>query len=160
MFFRGEGGRSLFAGAALLGGDGQGLPEGLRYPGLTPAAQQCVDGAAADAGSRAQAADAAQQQTWDPITGLGASLPDAVRIYEWPVEIRPTTDKGKVGYLHVKCAVADERQAFVSSANLTVYAMEMNMELGVVIRGGDVPERIARHFRALIDAGTLRRVEA
>lgn len=100
-----------------------------------------------------------QPQTWDPVKGLGGKLPDGVRVYEWPVELREMTEWGKVGYLHVKCAVADGRQAFVSSANLTVYAMEMNMELGVVVRGGEVPGRIARHFAALIDEGILQRVE-
>ncbi len=42
-------------------GDGQGLPEGLRYPGLTPAAQQCLDSDRPDALIRAQSASAAQE---------------------------------------------------------------------------------------------------
>lgn len=41
-------------------GDGQGLPEGLRYPGLTPAMQQCLDSDRPDAVIRAQAAEAAR----------------------------------------------------------------------------------------------------
>lgn len=41
-------------------GDGQGLPEGLRYPDLTPAAQQCLDSDRPDAVIRAQAAEAAR----------------------------------------------------------------------------------------------------
>jgi len=94
---------------------------------------------------------------WDAVKGLGGALPDAIRIFHWPPELRPKTDWGKQGYLHVKCAVADGRIAFVSSANLTAYAMEMNMELGVVVRGGEVPVRIAAHFAALIDEGILQR---
>jgi protein-disulfide isomerase len=42
-------------------GDGQGLPEGLRYPDLTPAMQGCLDSERPDAVIRAQAAEAAQQ---------------------------------------------------------------------------------------------------
>mgnify|MGYP001017047487 CR=1 FL=1 len=42
-------------------GDGQGLPEGLRYPDLTPDAQQCLDSERPDAVIRAQAAEAARQ---------------------------------------------------------------------------------------------------
>ena len=42
-------------------GDGQGLPEGLRYPDLTPAAQQCLDSDRPDALIRAQSASAAQE---------------------------------------------------------------------------------------------------
>jgi len=41
-------------------GDGQGLPEGLRYPDLTPAAQQCLDSDRPDAFIRTQAAEAAK----------------------------------------------------------------------------------------------------
>lgn len=100
-----------------------------------------------------------ERQSWDPVKGLGGPLPDAVRIWEWPVELREQTGKGKVGYIHVKCAVADGRDAFISSANLTVYAMEMNMELGVIVRGGDLPSRVAQHFASLIDEGILQRVE-
>jgi phosphatidylserine/phosphatidylglycerophosphate/cardiolipin synthase-like enzyme len=103
--------------------------------------------------------NADQPQEWDPVKGLGGALPDGVQVYQWPVETREQTDWGKVGYLHVKAAVGDRKTAFVSSANLTVYAMEMNMELGVLVRGGDVPARIAGHFAALIDEGTLERWE-
>ena len=42
-------------------GDGQGLPEGLRYPDLTPTLQQCLDSERPDAVIRAQAAEAARQ---------------------------------------------------------------------------------------------------
>jgi protein-disulfide isomerase len=42
-------------------GDGQGLPEGLRYPNLTPALQACLDSERPDAVIRAQAAEAARQ---------------------------------------------------------------------------------------------------
>ncbi|MEW9900484.1 thioredoxin domain-containing protein [Chitinivorax sp. PXF-14] len=41
-------------------GDGQGLPEGLHYPDLTPATQQCLDSDRPDAMIRAQAAEAAK----------------------------------------------------------------------------------------------------
>jgi phosphatidylserine/phosphatidylglycerophosphate/cardiolipin synthase-like enzyme len=102
----------------------------------------------------------AEGEGWDAVKGLGGTLPEAIRIYYWPPELRPQTEWGKQGYLHVKCAVADGQMAFVSSANLTAYAMEMNMELGVVVRGGDVPGRIASHFDALIRDGILQRWDA
>jgi protein-disulfide isomerase len=41
-------------------GDGQGLPEGLRYPDLSPAAQQCLASDRPDVVIRAQSAAAAQ----------------------------------------------------------------------------------------------------
>jgi protein-disulfide isomerase len=42
-------------------GDGHGLPEGLRYPDLTPAMQGCLDSDRPDAVIRAQAVEAAEQ---------------------------------------------------------------------------------------------------
>jgi cardiolipin synthase A/B len=100
-----------------------------------------------------------QPTGFDPVKDLGGDLDDAIEIYQWPPEVREVDPKsGKMGYLHVKCAVADSVRAFVSSANLTTYAMEWNMELGVAIDGGPVPPQIASHFAALIDEGTLQRV--
>ncbi len=94
-------------------------------------------------------------QSYDPLAALG-ELPEGVRVYHWPFQSRPAIASGrKRGYLHVKCTVADRELVFVSSANLTAYAMEANMELGVLIRGGLVPRRIATHFEHLISQGVL-----
>jgi|FLYL01.1.fsa_nt_gi phosphatidylserine/phosphatidylglycerophosphate/cardiolipin synthase-like enzyme len=94
--------------------------------------------------------------SWDAIGGLGGSFPEGISVYHWPPENRPKTANSKMGYLHAKCAVADGKKAFVSSANLTAYAMEMNMELGVLIEGGMVPSQIAEHFQSLIVDGVLQ----
>jgi phosphatidylserine/phosphatidylglycerophosphate/cardiolipin synthase-like enzyme len=89
-------------------------------------------------------------QTYDPLKALG-QLPAEVKVFEWPFEQRPKIGTtGKRGYIHVKCAVADRDTAFVSSANLTAHAMEANMELGVLVRGGPVPARIASQVDHLI----------
>jgi phosphatidylserine/phosphatidylglycerophosphate/cardiolipin synthase-like enzyme len=40
--------------------------------------------------------------------------------------------------------------AFITSANLTNAAMEKNMELGVRLVGGAIPEQLRGHFEALI----------
>ena len=48
------------------------------------------------------------------------------------------------GSLHVKCAVADDAAALISSANLTEYAMNLNMELGLMVKGGDLPSSLAQ----------------
>lgn len=85
------------------------------------------------------------------------ALGNAVSFYVWPAELRVSAAGGHAA-MHAKCAVADRRVAFVTSANLTGAAMTDNMELGLVVRGGDVPKRIADHFEALISAGTLGRL--
>jgi phosphatidylserine/phosphatidylglycerophosphate/cardiolipin synthase-like enzyme len=83
------------------------------------------------------------------------ALGDAVAFYVWPAELRASQGSDHAS-MHAKCAVADHRTAFVTSANLTGAAMTDNMELGLVVRGGDVPKRIANHFDSLVASGTLK----
>ena len=61
------------------------------------------------------------------------------------------------GRVHAKLALADDDMAFVGSANLTGHALGKNMEAGVLIHGGGVPEQLKKHLTALIDTGTVRR---
>lgn len=75
-----------------------------------------------------------------------------VEIYVWPLEKRPASSR-----LHAKVAVADGELAFVTSANLTGYALDQNLEVGVLISGGQTPRRLKEHFHALIASGTLAR---
>lgn len=39
----------------------------------------------------------------------------------------------------------DDRLAFVTSAHLTECALDRNMELGLLVRGGAVPKLLADH---------------
>ena len=48
----------------------------------------------------------------------------------------------KSGSVHAKCAVADGEAALITSANLTGAAMDRNMELGVLVRGGELPQQL------------------
>jgi phosphatidylserine/phosphatidylglycerophosphate/cardiolipin synthase-like enzyme len=85
------------------------------------------------------------------------ALSDSVQFYVWPAERRETRP-GHHAAMHAKCAVADHRIVFVTSANLTEAALSENIELGLVVRGGDAPRRIAAHFDALISTDELRAV--
>jgi phosphatidylserine/phosphatidylglycerophosphate/cardiolipin synthase-like enzyme len=80
-----------------------------------------------------------------------------VRVFVWPLARRQKNSRGLYGCLHAKCAAVDGELLFVSSANLTESAFNLNMELGVLIRGGSLPCAIESHFRALISAGYLVR---
>jgi phosphatidylserine/phosphatidylglycerophosphate/cardiolipin synthase-like enzyme len=57
----------------------------------------------------------------------------------------------------VKCAVADGRSLFLSSANLTEYAFTINMELGLLVTGGPLPGQVEEQFDRLIGTGVLAR---
>jgi phosphatidylserine/phosphatidylglycerophosphate/cardiolipin synthase-like enzyme len=54
-------------------------------------------------------------------------------------------------------AVADGELAFVTSANFTGHALDQNLEVGVLVTGGQTPKRLREHFHALISGGTLAR---
>jgi phosphatidylserine/phosphatidylglycerophosphate/cardiolipin synthase-like enzyme len=76
-------------------------------------------------------------------------------VYIWPLKRRPVDAAGHHGSLHVKWAVADDAVLLVSSANLTAYAFTLNMELGLLVRGGAIPGRVSAHLDRLIDQHIL-----
>ena len=77
-----------------------------------------------------------------------------VRIWHWPADKRPSLPGG-TAVLHAKGIVADRRLALVTSANLTQLAADHNIELGLLVRGGSVPGRIADVFDGLMESGEL-----
>jgi phosphatidylserine/phosphatidylglycerophosphate/cardiolipin synthase-like enzyme len=99
------------------------------------------------------------QQEYDTIRALGEDVAACSTLYFWPNDRRERAPNGKVGILHVKCVVADGRWLFLSSANLTEYAFSINMELGVLITGGDQPLLVERVFQQLIVDGLLEEVK-
>ena len=98
------------------------------------------------------------QAEYDTIQALGDQVGAVSAVYYWPEEQRAQDDGGKHGILHVKCAVADGRWLFLSSANLTEYAFTINMELGLLVTGGPLPWQVEEQFDRLIGMGVLERV--
>ncbi len=93
--------------------------------------------------------------TYDRFRALGEAVASRASVYLWPLEQRATDEAGRPGVLHVKCVVADGKWLFLSSANLTENAFTLNMELGVLVSGGNLPIQAERHFQRLIEAGVL-----
>jgi phosphatidylserine/phosphatidylglycerophosphate/cardiolipin synthase-like enzyme len=89
------------------------------------------------------------------LGALGNELRSLSEVYLWPLDKRPKDQAGKHGSLHAKCAVADEAALLVSSANLTEYALNLNMELGLLVRGGDLPGHVVGHLRRLVEEDVL-----
>ena len=98
------------------------------------------------------------QNEYDCLLALGDKVAAVSTVYYWPQENRAHDENGKHGILHVKCAVADGRQIFLSSANLTEYAFSINMELGMLVTGGKLPGQVEQHFHRLIETGVLVKV--
>jgi cardiolipin synthase len=79
-------------------------------------------------------------------------LVPAARVLTW----RRKADEFLGGKVHAKVAVADGQLCFVTSANLTGFALERNMEAGVLIRGGQVPTLLQDHLEALVSMSVVQ----
>ena len=97
------------------------------------------------------------QNEYSTLQALGPEVAACSSVFYWPKEKRQHHGD-KPGILHVKCAVADGRWLFLSSANLTEYAFSINMELGVLVTGGQLPGQVEENFDRLIAMGVLERV--
>ena len=78
-------------------------------------------------------ADTARALTHDGAAAF-TSLREDVEIYVWPLEKRPAGSR-----LHAKVAVADGELAFVTSAIFTGHALDENLEVGLLVTGGNLP---------------------
>lgn len=87
----------------------------------------------------------------DSIAKMRDALPGA-RVLHW----RNRSDRFEGGKVHAKIAVADGRECFLSSANLTGHAMEKNMEAGLLVVGGAVPISIHEHLKALVQSEIIQ----
>jgi phosphatidylserine/phosphatidylglycerophosphate/cardiolipin synthase-like enzyme len=96
------------------------------------------------------------QGEYDTLLALGENVASACSVYYWPQENRARDENGKIGILHVKCAVADGHRMFLSSANFTEYAFTINMELGLLMTGGNLPAQVEHQFDKLIQNRQLK----
>lgn len=88
--------------------------------------------------------------TYDVIGKMKTLVPFA-KLYAWSV--KPDAFAG--GSVHAKVAVADGNVCFITSANLTGHAMEKNMELGILISGGETPATVERHLNSMVELGIV-----
>ena len=86
----------------------------------------------------------------DPIANLRKIVPNA-SFYVWKNKAAAFVN----GSVHAKVAVADRALCFITSANLTGYAMDQNMEAGVLVSGKQLPDQLHRHLEALVVTGVI-----
>lgn len=77
----------------------------------------------------------------------------APRIWSYVVE------DDELAKLHAKVLIVDDRDLFVTSANLTGYGYGVNLEFGARVQG-EPAMRAAQHFDLLISRGLLAEVDA
>jgi phosphatidylserine/phosphatidylglycerophosphate/cardiolipin synthase-like enzyme len=86
-----------------------------------------------------------------PMTALAGIAVDRLR---WPRDKRPDGATS----LHAKFAIADRSTVLITSANLTNKAADHNLEAGLLVKGGELAERLSRHIDDLRANGILEPV--
>lgn len=85
---------------------------------------------------------------------MALAVPQA-QVFIWNESSKLENGSPATASVHAKCVVADGREALITSANLTDYALEKNMELGVHLVGGREPQLLRRHLQALVDTSKI-----
>jgi phosphatidylserine/phosphatidylglycerophosphate/cardiolipin synthase-like enzyme len=79
--------------------------------------------------------------------------------YHWPWERLPEVyydprslakEPGARACLHAKCVVVDDREVFLTSANLTEAAQQRNIEAGLVVTSPALACKVRDQFMALV----------
>lgn len=94
--------------------------------------------------------------TFQGFADFNDKILNQIKILVWDREMRLVNADGKIGTLHAKVAVADQNISFISSANLTVNAMTLNMELGLLLYDKITAQEIVEHFEQLERNGILK----
>ena len=82
--------------------------------------------------------------------GLGRGIATRANVYEWDKAKRPRDKNGRYGSLHMKIAVCDRQHLFITSANLTNYALSLNMEMGLLVHSSVIACQVSEHLDQLI----------
>ena len=90
---------------------------------------------------------------YNNLFSIDSALLKRSKLLIWPKSKRPVNIDGKMGSLHAKFAIADNREIFISSANLTSYAMTLNMEMGILIHSANFALEVSSHINGLISSG-------
>jgi phosphatidylserine/phosphatidylglycerophosphate/cardiolipin synthase-like enzyme len=98
--------------------------------------------------------------SFDPLAALGLTAAQNLAVYVWPQAKRQVNAAGQHGSLHMKCAVADASLVLISSANLTDHALNLNMELGVIVCSPALGAELTALLDALIATGVLQEPQA
>lgn len=89
------------------------------------------------------------------MAGLGAEVATRAQVFIWEKSKRPKDAEGRHGSLHMKCAISDCQDLFISSANLTGYALTLNMEMGLLVHSQDLACQVNHHINNLIHQNIL-----
>jgi cardiolipin synthase A/B len=100
-------------------------------------------------------ATSAGQLSMDAVRAFPRALRERAEIYYWPLEKRSRNERGYPGKLHAKVALVDHH-AVLTSANLTDDAFTRNLEVGVLLSGGEAVVGLRAYFDDLCVHGTMK----
>ncbi|GIK88170.1 MAG: phospholipase [Betaproteobacteria bacterium] len=129
-----------------------------RIPGIAAALERALDRGVRLAFVVEDVDESQGRVSFDPILAFGSRIANVARVYAWPLDRRPRDARGRYGTLHAKCVVADGTAIFVSSANFTEYAMNLNLELGAMIKSADLAGQAERLLERLVAENVLTKV--
>lgn len=101
-----------------------------------------------------------QKISFGIFESLSPQLLQHLDIFYWPQHCRPKDSQGKYGSLHMKGIIGDRQQVLITSANLTDYALNLNMELGLMTRQPQLAKEIYEQFEILIQQDILLRLDS
>jgi phosphatidylserine/phosphatidylglycerophosphate/cardiolipin synthase-like enzyme len=102
-----------------------------------------------------RAADSDGALRYDNIALFHASVAAGATLYGWRPDRREISPGGSQALMHAKAVVADSQTMFVTSANLSAAALERNLEVGVIVRGGPQPQWLHQRFETLLANGII-----
>jgi phosphatidylserine/phosphatidylglycerophosphate/cardiolipin synthase-like enzyme len=86
------------------------------------------------------------------------------KAFHWPWDRLPevyydprslSTDPAVKSCLHAKCVIVDDREVFLTSANLTEAAQQRNIEAGLVVNSEALATRVRDHFISMVSANLV-----
>lgn len=107
----------------------------------------------------AETAEGRESVPFGVSAGLGPEIATRADVYEWPKDRRPRDKTGRHGSLHMKIAIADHQHLFITSANLTHYALSLNMEMGLLVHSKAVASQVSEHLDQLIQQKIISSLE-
>jgi len=96
--------------------------------------------------------------THNPMGDFSDEFKTKASFYIWPYKNRKIEGDDQTGSLHAKFILQDNQRLFITSANLTQYAMDRNIELGVIIEDQDVVEKFFHNLEMLVAKNIITRI--
>ncbi len=87
--------------------------------------------------------------TFGIASTFGTELLSRAEVLVWPKQKRSVDAEGRYGSLHIKGAIVDQQTLFITSANLTRYALALNMELGVLVQNETLAKQLLSQINDL-----------